>query len=226
MIEIKVFDINNCYVLVVTKMKRGLIVFFVILALTLSCSRNDSNIDYYDISPDLMYFAADSFKGANSPECPDIPIPYQGGSIETVSFQKGQIPGFMLYIGYFCQFDMIGECDTFATYFIRVQSLPGLEFKRSDEVFYVEPIIKHYNLGEEIIDDDKWTSEKVMLYYMMKSPEYDENNIIFNDTFIGFKYDKRIGWVHIEMIDNVKIAITEYAINLEENHSIIAGKKE
>jgi hypothetical protein len=81
---------------------------------------------------------------------------------------------------------------------------------------------KYFNNSDKISSENSWKNQAILT---MKGgcmrPTFD-----IEGEYIGFKHNDQIGWIKIQQLANNGILVENYAINLTDKKSIIAGQKD
>lgn len=200
---------------------------FIILILVFSCNKNnevDNRIIYTSLSPSIKLNTVINFVRQDFGICSvDCPTPSDSIAIYNLDIDSDSVLDFCFTVNHYNwslenSSTYCGHCKRFI-YIIGVRALSTEDYVSINSQ-QEEPLI--YDSNETISNNTTWSdSEIIYLQGGCSNP-----NFSFNDSYIGIKHKKKLGWVHISPFGRNGVEILEYAFNDIEYKSIKAGQKQ
>lgn len=185
------------------------------------------NISYKELNPTVQLHTVNSINSYNYGICTeDRPAPLDSTTFWDLDIDSDLKNDFRFNVKHvnWATIDpnlYCGHCNIYV-YFIDILAFtPGDSisvYRNSDD----GP--KCYNTTEYVADTGSWGNSD-HLYIQGGCRSSGIPNFKFQDTYIGVKHQKKLGWIHIAPFGINGIEIKEFALNNTENNPIKAGRK-
>jgi hypothetical protein len=150
----------------------------------------------------------------------DVPIPTDSSATILLDINNDSENDYMITLshGYFEPTEYCGHCSAYR-YDIKIKGI-----KTSDSIVCVDQssIPEYFTDSDTITANKDWTNEAILI---MKN-RCAMISFDIEGEYIGFKHNNQIGWIKIQSTSDNGLTIENYAINLTDNNSILAGQTE
>jgi hypothetical protein len=205
-------------------MKTRCLLFATITLIIISCKKDETqpdNIVFGNMSSTITKSTVRYYDIEDHSVCRVyIPIPTDSSTTIPLDINNDDENDFIIKLShnYWVPTEYCGHCSIYE-YNIIIQGVSSYDYiAMSDQ----STTAAYFDNSDIISLDNMWTNEAILILEGgCIRPIFDIEN-----EYIGFKHDKKIGWIKIESSANNGLTVENYAINLTDNNSIIAGQTE
>jgi hypothetical protein len=174
----------------------------------------DSSISVYTV-----LFYTPSLVPPNVADCADLPNTSDTSAYLVIDINKDSVPDFIFEGSDTVTYGQCGSHCACPFYKLKMRALnPGDSISINFTGLYRVPFA--YDTTSSIQNTATWAAMATL-----NDITYLWGAIFFSETYVGVKMNNNFGWIHIKPRTGNGVYITDYAINLTVNNSIIAGQK-